>query len=249
MSEPWFRGMFRGDWQRGAADAITPESGETQAQFIAQVLELVAGERVLDAVCGNGRHSVALAKKGYDVTGADLSEAQIESARKAAAAAGVNVRFLVHDMRDLPFENEFDAAFNVFTSFGYFEDQEDDRRALRSFRRALRPGGRFFIDYINFIGLVPRFSPNNWQRGADGLLMLIEHRWDLLGGGMRDTWTVREEDGTERSYESLVRMYTPYELRAELEAAGFRVTKTFGGWDGSELRATSIRLMLVADAV
>lgn len=249
MSEPWFQAMFRGDWQRGAYAAITPESGEQQADLIVKALDLRPGDKVLDTVCGNGRHAVALAKRGYDVTGADLSEVQIESARKAAEAAGVAVRLIVHDMRDLPFEAEFDAAYNVFTSFGYFEDQEDDRRALRSFRRALKPGGRFLVDYINFIGLVPVFAANNWQRGQDGSLMLVEHTWDLLGGGIRDTWTYHEKDGTERSYQSLVRMYTPYELKRELEAAGFRVTGSLGGWDGSELRARSFRLMLTAQAV
>lgn len=249
MSEPWYRAFFRGDWQRGAAQRITPESGEGQARFIAQALELAPGARVLDTVCGNGRHAVALAKMGYDVTGADLSEVQIDRARGAAADAGVDVHFAVSDMRELTFDGEFDAAINVFTSFGYFEDQEDDRRALRAFRRALRPGGRFFIDYINFVGLVPRFAPQNFVRGDEDTLLLVDHRWDLLAGGMRDTWTLRERDGTERTYESLVRMYMPYELRRELEAAGFHVLKSFGFWDGSELRATSVRLMLVAEAV
>lgn len=249
MAEPWYRAFFRGDWQRGAAQAITPESGEAQAQLIAQVLEIQPGARVLDTVCGNGRHVVPLARMGYEMTGADLSEDQIGSARTAAAAAGVSARFLVCDMRELPFESEFDAAYNVFTSFGYFEDQEEDRRALRAFRRALRPGGRFFIDYISLLGLVPRFSPSNFQRGADDTLLLVEHRWDLLDGAMRDTWTLRERDGSERTYQSLIRMYTPYELKRELERAGFKVLKALGGWDASELRATSIRLMLLAEAV
>lgn len=66
---------------------------------------------------------------------------------------------------------------------------------------------------------------------------------------MRDTWTLRERDGTERSYDSLIRMYMPYELKAELETASLRVVKAFGGWDSSDLRATSIRLMLLAEAV
>lgn len=249
VSEPWYRSFFRGDWQRGAAEAIAPGTGEPQAHFIAQVLELAPGARVLDTVCGNGRHCIPLAKMGYEVTGADLSEAQIEAARKAVREAGVSVRLLVSDMRELPFEAEFDAAFNAFTSFGYFEDPEEDRRALRTFRRALRTGGRFFIDYINFIGLVPRFQQRSWQKGADGAILLVEHSWDLLTGAMRDVWTFRDARDAARTYESSIRMYTPYELRRELEAAGFKVTKAFGGWDGSELRATSFRLMLVAEAV
>ena len=248
VDEPWYRAFFRGDWQRGAAAAITPQSGEGQARFIAEALELAPGATVLDTVCGNGRHSVALASMGFDVTGADLSEVQIESAREAAADAGVAARFLVSDMRELSFESEFDAAFNVFTSFGYFEDQEEDRRALRAFRRALKPGGRFFIDYINFIGILPHFQQRSWQRMGERDLFLQEHRWDLLDGAIRDTWILRE-GGDERTYDSFVRMYTPYELRRELEAAGFRVTKALGGWDGSELRMTSIRLMLAAEAV
>lgn len=96
---------------------------------------------------------------------------------------------------------------------------------------------------------MPRFTPQSFVRGQDDTLLLVEHRWDLLAGAMRDTWTLRERDGTERSYDSLVRMYTPYQLRSELEAAGFRVLRSYGFWDGSELRATSVRLMLVAEAI
>lgn len=250
MGEPWYREFFRGDWQSIAAAQITPETGEPQARFIAEALALQPGDRVLDTVCGNGRHAVPLAGMGYDVTGTDLSEVQIAAARAAAEAAGVSARFMQCDMRELPFEAEFDAAYNAFTSFGYFEDPEEDRKALRDFRRALRPGGRFFIDYVNFIGLVPVFRQRHWQRfgGQEQDLLLLEHQWDLLEGSMRDTWTIRR-GVEESSYSSFVRMYTPYEMRRELEHAGFRVTRAFGGWDASELTRTSLRLILVADAV
>lgn len=249
MTEPWYQAFFRGDWQRWQADVLTRMDTPAQVRFIAEHLALQPGERVLDTVCGPGRHAIPLAQAGHRVTGADLSEVEVERAKTAAREAGVEADFIVCDMRELPFEAEFDAAYNVGTSFGYFEDPEEDRKALRAFRRALRVGGRFLIDYLNWTGIVPRFQERDWRRTDDGTLLLQEHRMNVLEGAGRDIWSVQPPDGPSRSYELFIRMYTPYELRRELESAGFRVTKSFGGWDGSELRATSIRLMLVAEAV
>lgn len=249
MPEPWYREFFRGDWQIWYPDVVPQFDTSAQVRFIGEALQLAAGERVLDTVCGRGRHAIPLAQQGYRVTGADLSELEIAAARAAAGEAGIAADFIVCDMRELPFESEFDAAYNVWTSFGFFEDPEDDRRALRAFRRALRRGGRFLIDYVNFIGVASRFQPRNWRRTADGTLLLEDHKWDLLEGAMRDTWTVQGPEAAPREHHLYIRMYTPYELRRELEGASLRVTKAFGGWDGGDLRVTSARIMLVAEAV
>ncbi len=247
MAEPWYRAMFRGDYQRAWGPVLARFDSPAQAEFLGRALALQPGERVLDTVCGHGRHAVPLAQRGYAVTGADLSELEIERAREAAARAGVTARFLVRDMRELPFEGDFDAAYNVFTSFGFFEEAEDDARALRAFRRALRSGGRFFIDTINPLSLAGRFQARDWYRTDDGLLVLQERRWDLLPGAMHTTLTLLE-GASSRTHEFFVRLYPPDTLRRALEAAGFRVTGAFGGWDAAPLLPTSNRLMLVAEA-
>lgn len=221
---------------------------EAQARFLAEKLALRPGELVLDAVCGHGRHAIPVARQGVRVRGFDLSELEISRARDAAGQAGVDARFAVGDMRAPPFgDGSFDAAFNVFTSFGFFDDPADDLATLTGIRRALRVGGRFFIDTVNPFLIARRFSARDWERTSDGLLVLHEREWDFLAGVMRTRVTL--EGAEPRTHMFSVRMYTPDALRRALEAAGFRVREAYGGWDGSALGLEGRRLIFVADAV
>lgn len=104
------------------------------------------GSRMLDVACGKGRHSIALAEKGFDVSGIDLSLNSIEEAK---ASETENLHFFQHDMR-LPFWiNYFDYAFNFFTSFGYFKTRREHDNAIRTIAQSLKPAGIFVIDYLN----------------------------------------------------------------------------------------------------
>ena len=247
MPEPNSSEFFGGDYQIAYADMLATIDSAGQVRFIAEKLALRQGEAVLDTVCGHGRHAIPLATAGYRLTGADRSEVEIGRARQAAVAAGVDARFVVSDMRDLPFAAEFDAAYNVFTSFGYFEDEAEDRRALRAFRHALKPGGRFLIDTINPLALARSFMPRRWERTAAGALVLRESRWDFLEGVLRESLTLSAE-GRDRTHELLIRMYTPDALRRALEVEGFRVREAYGSFDGSALGLGSARLILIAEA-
>ncbi len=248
MPEPWYRDFFRGDYQAAWRDVLQRFDPEAQASFIAEKLALRADELVLDAVCGHGRHAIPLARQGFRVRGFDLSELEIRRARDARREAKVDARFAVGDMRAPPLaDGVFDAAYNVFTSFGFFDDPADDLATLRAIRRALRVGGRFFIDTVNPFSIARRFSPRDWERTSDGLLVLQEHEWDFLAGVMRTRVTL--EGPERRMHTFVVRMYTPDALRSALEAAGFRVREAFGGWDGRALGLEGTRLMLLADAL
>src|ERR1700739_2370304 len=102
--------------------------------------------RILDVACGRGRHSIYLAAKGFDVTGIDLSEDSINEALKHQSE---HLHFYLHDMRQ-PFRiNYFDYAFNFFTSFGYFKTRRENDNSIRTIAQALKPGGRFVLDYLN----------------------------------------------------------------------------------------------------
>jgi SAM-dependent methyltransferase len=127
MREPdWFQSFFGADYFEIYRDAFPPEGTARDVEGIVARLGLDAGARVLDLACGHGRHAIPLAERGFAVTGYDSSEPFLEQARASAAARGVAVHWLRGDMRALPFAAEFDAAINVFTAFGYFDDPEDD---------------------------------------------------------------------------------------------------------------------------
>lgn len=119
-------------------------------------LNLPEDSKILDLACGKGRHSIYLNSLGFDVTGSDLSENSIKEASKSA---NETLRFKVHDMRD-SFEEKYDAIFNLFTSFGYFEKDEDNLKTLKSIKESLTEYGFAVIDFMNVDFVIDNLVPS-----------------------------------------------------------------------------------------
>ena len=117
-----------------------------EVDSLARLLPIGPGALLLDLCCGTGRHSLELARRGCLVTGVDRTGAYIEKARAAAAQESLAAVFAVADMRDYCEPGSFDVVVNLFGSFGYFEDPEDDRRVVANAYASLRPGGQFLIE-------------------------------------------------------------------------------------------------------
>lgn len=120
-------------------------------------LKIPSGSSVLDCGCGKGRHSIYLNKKGFEVTGIDISERSIAEAKRSEKE---NLTFYVHDMRNLFRINYYDVALNLFTSFGYFEKDHENDKAIKSMSSALKKSGWFILDFMNaekeIKGLIPK---------------------------------------------------------------------------------------------
>jgi SAM-dependent methyltransferase len=231
----WYDGFFEREWLDYLSLPSDHEVTLRQVDFLVERLALEPRASVLDVGCGRGRHSVELARRGFRVTGIDLSPRSLELARAAAAEAEVEVEFRRVDMRELDYDSAFDGAFNVFTSFGYFEEDAENERALHGIARALRPGGRFLIDIINPIALARVYREREWREFDDGSL-LTEQRWqDQLTGRGGGTWTFIHRDGTRSVLEHSVRFYAPWELRSMLERAGLEAERAWGSFDGTDL--------------
>lgn len=210
-------------------------------------LELEPPARVLDLACGHGRVALELARRGYRVTGLDLSAPSLERAREDAAAERLDVEWVHADMREIPTGAQFDGIVNVFTAFGYFDEEEENARVLEGVARALRPGGRFLIDTLNLLALAGRWRPGLWEEREDGTLFLQEHRYDVLRGRNLARWTFVHPDGSRGVIEHSLRTYAPHELVALLERAGLRVTGSWGDFEGAELGIDTWRLILLAE--
>ena len=246
MSEtPWYRTFFGEDYLR-IYTFLTPERTEREVDGIVKLLGLEGGEAILDLCCGHGRHSVALAKRGYRVTGQDLSEVFLRHAREAAEAQGVTVRWVQGDMRQVPFEDEFDAVINIFTAFGYFESEEEDERVLEQVYKALKPGGLFLTEMMHREFLVRHFTPGQIDRHADGLIVLEEREFDLLTSRANVVVTMLMPDGQRREYRHSARVYSLTDLARLLTQAGQQVQAYYGGLDGRALNMDSPRLVVVA---
>ncbi len=230
----WYDGFFESEWLDYLALG-RPEQTRQQVEFIVEKLALKPGAAILDLACGRGRVAVELARLGFCVTGLDLSPRSLELARKAADDARVDMEFVRRDMRRLDAEEAFDAVINVWTSFGYFEREEDHGLVLDAVARALVPGGRFLIDTINPMTLARRFQERDWREFDDGTIMFEQRSYDHLSGRTAATWTFVRTDGSRSELRHVLRAYTAAELGALLERAGLQLEDAWGDFQGAGL--------------
>lgn len=203
-------------------------------------LELPEGSEVLDLCCGMGRHSLVLTDFGFKVTGVDLSEALLAEARRKDT--GGEVRWVRGDMREVPLDDTFDAVVNLFTSFGYFEDDAENVRVLREIKRLLKPGGSFIIDYLNPQYIADHLVPESER--TDGSVLIRERR--RIENGFVKKQIVLSEGGEERTYEERVKLYDRERFDALLKEAGLAADRLYGGYDASPYEPeTSPRMIYV----
>ncbi len=226
---------------------LTEERSRQETEFIAGALDLPHGASVLDLACGLGRHAIGMAKLGYHVTGVDFNPRYLEHAAAEAEAAGVEVRWMVGDMRSLHMEEVFDGAYSYFTSFGYFSDAENER-VIANVVRSLRHSGRFLLDMANRDRILTHPQQRTWTRQEDGGLLMEEATLDLSSSRVVSRlMLIQPQGGAQVTKEFDLRLYTCAELTAMFERHGLIVKHVWGGADRSEYSAESRRLVLLAE--
>jgi SAM-dependent methyltransferase len=243
---PWYKAYFGEDYLRKNAPVLPPERTEREVDGIINLLALPQGSSILDLCCGHGRHAIPLAQHAYQVTGQDLSEVFLHEAEAEAHAQGTQVRWIHSDMRNIPFENEFDAAINIFTAFGYLENEGEDQKVLQQVSKALKPGGLFLLETIHREGLMRHYIPHSISRYPEGLIVLEERRFELLTSRNNVQVTMIYPDGQRKEYSHSLRVYTLTELAQMLTVVGLQVKAYFSAWDGSALTIDSFRLILLS---
>ncbi|MBI2913567.1 MAG: class I SAM-dependent methyltransferase [Chloroflexi bacterium] len=230
---------------RVAPQQLTVERLQAELALIDLALALPPGARLLDLGCGYGRVAIPLAQRGYAVTGLDASGNSLREARRSARVAGVRVRWLHRDMRDIPFADYFQGAI-CLGAFGVLETDEDDMKALVAVREALQPGGRFLLDHKNREWQVRHFQPAGRIELPDGALSEWRTEIDLVGGYRWDRELFIEADGGRREYSVRERLYTLEELEAMMEAAGLTVLQAWGDFARGKYGPDSPRMIVLA---
>ena len=187
-------------------------------------LEIHPDARILDLACGRGRHSIYLNMKGYDVTGLDMSKTSVLEASKSINS---KLRFMVGDMRSIPFDGQFDYVFNLFTSFGYFNQEEDHLKTLESIRGALKPGGVFVLDFFNSVKLTRELVENETVVAQDITFNIAR---SLVDNKIRKQIAF-EFDSVDYYFEESVEAFTLADFRNMLEGTGFQITHVFGDYE------------------
>jgi SAM-dependent methyltransferase len=238
----WFESPGFWDSMAGAMfDKARLEQTPADVDGVVALAGLERGAHVLDLCCGPGRHALELHRRGFAVTAVDLHAPYLDQGRSKDAG----VEWVHGDMREFRRDRAFDAAINLFSSFGYFEDPEDDRRVARNVCRSLKPGGAFLIDTMSKEVLARKFQPRGWSELADGAVLLQERRLVDGWSGLHTTWT-RLRDRERQSFTFYMRLYAGTELATLLREAGFAEVTLFGWFDGSPYDHDARRLLALA---
>ncbi len=241
----WYKELFGDTYLRAWAPYLTPERTARDVEDIVGLLALQAGRTILDLACGHGRIAIPLAQRGYEVTGLDLSGVFLERAKSDAESAGAHVRWVHGDMREIPFEDHFDAVISIFTSFGYLESEEEDQKVLGQVHRALKPSGLFLLEVVNRERVMRQYQQHQIDRLEDGAIVLHEGAFDFLTSRNNVRVTLIEPDGRRREYFHSVRLYTLAELVKMLKDTGLNLHGYYGGLDRSALTFESRRIAIL----
>jgi SAM-dependent methyltransferase len=250
------------------------EAARPEAQFAVEQVGMKADDSVLDLCCGNGRHMLHLLSKTPRLVGLDYSADLLRIAARNVGAAGVSEdksgrqapadlsdapgrseegpspesprtpRLVRADMRRIPFENAFDVVVNFFTSFGYFPCAEENLQVVRGVSAALKPGGRFFIDYVNRAYVEATLVPESVRSQGD--YEIHERRWiDAKAGRVNKRTRVTKEAALVTETGESVRLYRLEEFRDLLAGGGLDVDGVFGDYSGAPFDEMHPRMIVV----
>ena len=234
-------------WQEFYPFMFTKERLASATEQIEKVLKLTKpnGKAALDLCCGPGRCSIALAQAGFKVTGVDLTKFLLEKARANARAAKAKVEWIQMDMRDFVREGAFDLVLSMFTSFGYFDNKDEDLLVLRNIFNSLKPGGVCLIDVLGKEQLAKVYQSTTSDILEDGTTIIRRHEifdsWSRVG----NEWIVLRK-GRAKRFKFHHTIYSGQELRDRIFQAGFSNVTLYGNLDGDEYGVNAQRLIAVA---
>jgi SAM-dependent methyltransferase len=245
-SKPWFEEVFDEDYLR-TLPFMRADQTLREVEFISNALTAAPGSEILDVACGYGRHAIELVQRGYNVTGLDLSLPLLIRAADEAQRRALSVNFVHADMREMAFEKQFDGAYSMLTSFGYF-DEETNLRVAERIGRSLKPGKRFLLDIVNRDYVVADLPVRVWWEGT-GCVVLEEVDFNFHTSRINTHRSIVFEDGRQLEQELSVRAYSLHEIGRLLRQAGFRVIDVSGGLAtrGDFFGSASRNLLIVAE--
>ncbi len=246
MTKPptdWYKRI----WSMEIEDLSWTESTVEQVDFIVDFLGLAGKETILDLACGYGRHANELARRGFAVTGIDITGAFIERATSDARKAGLDARYICCDILDVDFRDEFDVVLNMADgAIGYFPTDGENERIFDTIANSLKPGGKHLMDVCNAEYAETHFPMRTWEIGKKSV-SLPQFDWDpqerrmLYGGwGIRFGEVARPPDSIDAG--SSIRLYSLDELRTVLRSRGMRLISTRSGFSRRPASANHLQM-------
>lgn len=223
MNKEWFGEWFDSPYYHILYKNRDYAEARRFIDHLTNYLQPPKGARVMDLACGKGRHSIYLNEKGLDVTGLDLSAENIKAAKEHS---NESLHFFEHDMRQVFAEKEFDYVFNLFTSFGYFDSQEEHLQAIQAVATALKPKGYFLLDFLNPYRVIHNLIPQETKR-LDGIDFHINKGY-VEGYILKD---IEFRDGGKAyHFREKVKAIRHREFASWFEASGLELITCFGDY-------------------
>ncbi|MBN1154710.1 class I SAM-dependent methyltransferase [candidate division KSB1 bacterium] len=248
----WYEQLFENYAEHYDNEAFT-QGTIGECDFIEKEINFDKTKNILDIGCGTGRHSIELSKRGYMVTGIDLSEAQLKRARQKAAAQSLTLEFKKHDARTPHFNNTFDLVIMLCEGgFTLMETDEMNYQILQNAARALKPRGKLIFTSLN--GLFPLFHSIKQFHAADqkeDVASYHNNKFNLMTFRDHSITEFVDDAGNKRSIESNERYYVPCEITWLLKSLDFKTVEIFGAKLGAfsrndQLTTEDFEMLVVA---
>jgi len=240
MKNEWFEDWFASPYYFKLYKHRNEEEAACFMDKLINYLDIDSNAKLLDAACGKGRHSIYLNQKGFNVTGIDLSAPSINLAKKSE---NERLAFFVHDIRKTFRSNYFNAVLNLFTSFGYFENSNDNVQCLKAFREASIYNGDLIIDFINATKAISELKANE-TKTIDGIDFHISKKY--TNGFIRKKIKF-QDNGKSFEFEEKVQALDLEDFKTLFDKANLKLIDHFGDYDLSEYNQNhSNRLILHA---
>ena len=252
-TKQWYEALFE-NYGNTYEQEVFVKGTMGECDFIEKEVKSDTGCRILDVGCGTGRHSIELCKRGYRVTGIDLSDSMLAKAKEKAAAEKIDIVFMKQDARKLEFIQEFDLAIMLCEGgFPLMETDEMNFEILKSAARAIKNGGKFIFTTLN--GLFPLFhSVKDFLAAAagEGNATYAEHNFDLMTFRDHNKTTFTDDSGHSFELESNERYYVPSEISWLLKSLGFKHIDIYGAKLGAfsredKLTTEDFEMLVVAE--
>ena len=221
---------------------------ESAGEEVKKITELAdfSGTKVLDLCCGPGRHTYEFAKLGYEVTGVDRTRFLLEKAEKYCSSVSEKVEFIEEDMRYFKRGKEYDLAVNLFTSFGYFEAEEENLKVLKNMYNSLQEGGKVVLDMMGK-EILAKIYKETMSTELEGKMVVQKHKICDDWQKVKMEWILLEEAGRYKRYSLSHKLYSGRELKGLLKKAGFKEIKLYGNFAGNAYDVEADRLVAVAE--
>jgi SAM-dependent methyltransferase len=249
-SAPWYSeaaGFFGPRFLAEYASFMTSEITDRQVRCVTKLLGRVSARDILDLGCGNGRHARGLSGEGFHVIGLDLNRSMLEPHPPERGPDRLTADWVQADMRRLPFGQSFDGIVSLFTSFGLFENDDDDHLVIQQVSGSLRAGGMFILDVMNRDFVLEHFQEEETFSGDDASVCTHRRSFDPVTGHFTHGRTRVSAQGKTERWTSVVRLYTFDELRDRLSESGLTIMESYGGYEFQPISPTEPRMILAAE--